>query len=187
MNRIQKTLLLLLLIVALLPILFLLLVARPTTMSHSFLDRLEFNLVGREWFVTAMFWIAVAVAVILLVAMLFIMFYPRARAKFVIKQQNGTLAIKNKAIKGLVETNISEKDFVSQPTVDVNATNKKIKVRIKGDLKRTSALVQKTTEWTTEIRRQIKQLMGNDYNIIVDVKFKNVEKESKNTDTARVE
>lgn len=187
MNRVQKTLLLLLLIVASLPILFLLLVTRPTTMPHSFLDRLQFTLVSHELFVAVMFWIAVAVAVILLLAMLFIIFYPRTRARFVIKQQNGTLAIKNKAIKGLVETNIAEKDFVSQPTVDVNATKKKIKVRIKGDLKRTSSLVQKTNAWTEEIRRQIQQLMGSGYNIVVDVKFKNVEKESKNTDTARVE
>lgn len=187
MNRFQKLCLVLLIVVTLIPLLFLLLVTRPASQQYSFLNRLQFSLVSHEIFLLTIFWIAAVLTVILLLAVLWVIFYPKAKRDFVIKEQNGRLAVKDRAIKGLVAATVSEKDFVSQPMISVAATKRKIKVLIKGDLKRTSGLVGRTAEWTEEIRQQIRQTVGTDYDIQVEVAYKNLEKDSKPYATARVE
>lgn len=186
MNKIQKFCLVLLMIIAALPLLFLLLVTRSGDQSYSQLNHLQFVLVSHDVFLQSVFWLTTALLVILLIALIVVIFYPRAKSEFTIRERNGRLAIKSRAIKGLVAANLSEEDFVSQPTITVESSRRKIKVMVKGNFKRTSAILQQTAGWTDEVRRQIHSLLGEEYPIQIDVQYQQFEKPKK-YQAARVE
>lgn len=102
------------------------------------------------------------------------------------KEDKGTLSIDKKAIEGLVRTKVSEKEFVDGPKVNVKATKNRINVKIKGRLKRTSALVGKTENLMTEIQQDLQRTLGSSEKVKVDVSYTNYE-EQNTTENPRVE
>ena len=97
------------------------------------------NLFMRQY----MFWVAVVLIALFLIVILVVLFYPKTKTTFVLKEDKGALTIDKKAIEGLVRTKVNEKEFVEGPKVHVKATKNRILIKIKGRLKRTSALVGK--------------------------------------------
>lgn len=133
-----------------------------------------------------LFWAAAVLIIFFLCFILVIIFYPRTKATFVLKEDKGTLSIDKKAIEGLVRTKVSEKEFVDGPKVNVKATKNRISVKIKGRLKRTSALVGKTENLMTEIQQDLQRTLGSSEKVKVDVSYTNYE-EQNTTENPRIE
>ncbi|WP_159723201.1 alkaline shock response membrane anchor protein AmaP [Enterococcus sp. CSURQ0835] len=126
-----------------------------------------------------LFWAAVVVLILLLIALLVIIFYPKTRNQFMLKNNQGKLLVDKKAIEGLVQTSIDQNDFVDTPKVNVKATKNKIKINVKGQLKKTSSLIAQTERWATGVEQQIKNLLGSGEKVAVNVNFTSFEDEKR--------
>ena len=76
--------------------------------------------------------------------------------------------------------------IIFYPKVNVKATKNRISVKIKGRLKRTSALVGKTENLMTEIQQDLQRTLGSSEKVKVDVSYTNYE-EQNTTENPRVE
>lgn len=133
------------------------------------------------------FWISLAFVVLLLLAILVFIFYPKVKRSFILSSEGGVLTLDKKAIEGLVRSKVNTKEFVSEPKVDVQATKNKIRVKVKGQLKRTSSLINRTEILMEEIRQELQQVLGPDEKITVEVKYDHLEKNNQGTAHPRVE
>lgn len=138
-----------------------------------------------QWAVQYFFWVALAIAILLILGILMILFWPRATKDFSHKVDKGTLNVSQKAIEGFVFSSVAKENFVQSPKVVVHATKRKLAVAVKGQLRRTSNLLDQEEQWTKRLEQQLKQLLGIERNIKVNVKFQSTEKQSE--PTSRVE
>ncbi|KPG68722.1 alkaline shock response membrane anchor protein AmaP [Enterococcus sp. RIT-PI-f] len=129
------------------------------------------NLFMRQY----MFWVAAVFIILFLIVILVVLFYPKTKTTFVLKEDKGTLTIDKKAIEGLVRTKVSDKEFVEGPKVSVKATKHRLLIKIKGRLKRTSALVGKTENLMAEIQQDVQRVLGSSEKIKVEVNYANFE------------
>lgn len=118
-------------------------------------------------------------------AILVMLFYPNSQQNFTLQSDGGRLTLEKKAIEGLVRAKLSTRDFVEKPKVTVHATKNKIQVKINGQLRRTSSLINQTETLTTEIRQELQQLLGQ-RQVHVDVTFTDWQKSQPATDHSRV-
>ena len=139
------------------------------------------NSLANYYFRQYLFWIALAVTVILLIVILVLIFYPRVKQTFVLKEDKGRLSLDKKAIEGFVRSKLRGVGFVSSPDVKVRATKNKIKVKVKGQLTRTSSLIGKTNALMTEIQNDLQEILGSQEKIKVNVAYKTFDEEEKNT------
>lgn len=65
-------------------------------------------------------------------------------------------------------------------------TKNRIRVKIKGDLKRTSDLYGRNELLIEEIRNELKRLIGVSQKVTIDVKYQGYSEEKTNSETARV-
>ncbi|SET54683.1 hypothetical protein SAMN04487821_114101 [Enterococcus malodoratus] len=153
--------------------------------------RTEFlrNSLSNDYFRQYLFWIALVFTVLLLIFILVLIFYPKVKQTFVLKEGKGRLSLDKKAIEGFVRSKTQKVGFVSSPDVKVRATKNKIKVKVKGQLNRTSAHVEKTEELMKDIQRELQEILGSREKIKVDVAYKSFDDgEDKYTaDRSRVE
>ena len=91
------------------------------------------------------------------------------------------LSLDKKAIEGFVRSKLRGVGFVSSPDVKVRATKNKIKVKVKGQLTRTSSLIGKTNALMTEIQNDLQEILGSQEKIKVNVAYKTFDEEEKNT------
>ncbi|MFT0131477.1 alkaline shock response membrane anchor protein AmaP [Candidatus Enterenecus avicola] len=140
------------------------------------------NLFMRQY----MFWVAVVLIAVFLIVILVVLFYPKTKTTFVLKEDKGALTIDKKAIEGLVRTKVNEKEFVEGPKVHVKATKNRILIKIKGRLKRTSALVGKTENLMAEIQQDVQRVLGSSEKVKVEVNYANFE-QNETPENPRVE
>lgn len=114
--------------------------------------------------------------------------YPKVKQTFVLKEEKGRLSLDRKAIEGFVRTKTQNVGFVASPDVKVRATKNKIRIKIKGQLNRTSAHIGKTETLMKEIQQELQEILGSQEKIKVDVAYKSFDDEQdKNTaDHSRV-
>ncbi|MGX7200187.1 alkaline shock response membrane anchor protein AmaP [Enterococcus nangangensis] len=139
------------------------------------------------YFQQYLFWISLAFAILLLIAILLFIFYPRVKRSFVLTEAGGKLTLDKRALEGLVRTKVKTKEFVTEPKVDVQATKNKIKVKVKGQLKRTSSLIGRTGTLMEEIRQELQQVLGSSEKIAIEVKYVDIEKQNQVKRQPRVE
>ena len=81
-----------------------------------------------------------------------------------------------------------EDEFIHSPKVNVKATKNKIAVNVKGELKRTSALIGKTGTLMKEIENEVQHILGTKEPVKVSVKYTGFEEPAKRSnDRKRVE
>ncbi|MEY8444607.1 alkaline shock response membrane anchor protein AmaP [Enterococcus ratti] len=139
------------------------------------LERLRFFVATNNYFQYYLFWAAVVFAILVLILLFVVLFYPKSKGTFVLKQNTGQLTLDKKAIEGLVRSQLHEEEFVSTPRIRVRSTKNKIYVHVKGDLKRTSSLIGKTSMLMQDIERQVKRVLGTEQNIAVAVTYSGYE------------
>lgn len=152
------------------------------------LDRFRFFVITNYYMQQYLFWSAVIFAILVCILLLVVLFYPKSKGTFVLKQQGGTLTLDKKAIEGLIRSHLQEEEFVRSPKVKIRSTKNKINIHIKADLKRTSSLVGKTSALMREIEQKVINVLGTEQNIGVAVTYSGYE-EQKNRDNknSRVE
>ena len=67
------------------------------------------------------------------------------------------------------------------PKVNVIATKNKLKVNVRGQLKKTSALIDRTDNWAKGMEKQKHQLLGSKENLSINVKFYSIDSDSSKT------
>lgn len=131
-----------------------------------------------------LFWVALVISILLLIFILVLVFYPKAKQSFVLSEDGGKMSIDPKAIEGLVRSHLNEKEFVSSPKVKVIATKNKIKINVKGQLKRTSSLIGRTNELMANIQQEVQHTLGSQEKVKVHMTYTNFENE-KNSSTQK--
>lgn len=146
------------------------------------------NSLTNEYFRQYLFWIALAFTVILLLFILFLIFYPKVKRTFVLKEDRGRLSLDKRAIEGFVRSKINGAGFVASPEVKVRATKNKIKVKVKGQLNRTSSHIGKTEALMNEVQTELQEILGSREKVKVDVAYQSFEEEQNATENrSRVE
>ena len=95
-------------------------------------------------------WVALVLLGIMLFLFLFILLFPRRKGTFELKEEQGKLVLHRKAIEGFVRSSLQDSDFLEAPTIRVKATKRRIKVNVKGTLKRTADLIGQTEAWSKQ-------------------------------------
>ncbi|WP_165005977.1 MULTISPECIES: alkaline shock response membrane anchor protein AmaP [unclassified Enterococcus] len=152
------------------------------------LERFRFFSITNVYVQQYVFWLAVAFAILTIILLLVLIFYPKTIGSFLLKREDGELVLDKKAIEGLVLSHLQQEEFIHAPKVNVKATKNKIAVNVKGELKRTSALIGKTGTVMKEIEQEIKHVLGDQENVKVAIKYTGYEQPNKKTsDQSRVE
>lgn len=139
------------------------------------------------YFQQYLFWIALFFAVLLVILIFVLLFYPRVKQTFVLEENKGRLSLDKKAIEGFVRSKIKGVGFVDSPKVKVRGTTRKINVYINGQLTRTSSIIGKTEALMEDIRTDLQQILGPEEKVKINVTYKEYEKEEKANRAARVE
>lgn len=114
--------------------------------------------------------------------------YLKTIGNFLLKHGDGELTLDKKAIEGMVRSHLHEDEFIHSPKVNVKATKNKIAVNVKGELKRTSALIGKTGTLMKEIENEVQHILGTKEPVKVSVKYTGFEEPAKRSnDRKRVE
>lgn len=150
------------------------------SLSFYFLPFTEYTFIGSSMS-QFLFWISVFLLILLFISLLVILFYP-IESSFIQKNKNtGKIAIQKKAIENFVLIMAKEEPFIVDPTVKVAIKKKKIKIYVKGKLRKAFQTMEKQTAFTRKINADLNELFGIEHTIITDVIFKNYH--GKNTDT----
>ena len=143
---------------------------------------------SNEYVQQYLFWVAVFFVILLLLLIVGLIFYPKSTQTFLLKEDAGRVSLEKKAIEGFVRSKLNETEFVESPKVKVHATKRKIKVMVKGELKRTSSLLSKTEAVMVEIQNELQQLLGSQEKVNVEIVYSSYEKSGKPSEHfARVE
>jgi len=145
---------------------------------------LQLFILGNNYFGTFIFGLTFFLFIAFLVILLLVIFYPKSTNYLEVKTENGDLTITKRAIEGF------KADFVKSPKVNAHLYKKTVKIRVSGDIKRTSDLIGKQEAWARSLEMQLKNLLGVQQSIAVHVKLKNTAERQANDasdrETARV-
>lgn len=171
MNKVLKTILIIFSLVLL--SIFLSVVAIYYFIASNPLDfsSLQQFVLTNEYAQLYLFWVAAALAILTVIGIFVILFYPKRVTKFVLKEQRGKLALDKRAIEGYVRTSIKQEDFMDNPKVNVAATKNKIRVNVRGQLKKTSGLVGQTDHWAKNVETKLRDLLGPEEKVSIKVKL----------------
>lgn len=135
-----------------------------------------------------LFWVALVFAIVLLIGILVLIFYPKVKQTFVLKEEKGRLSLDKRAIEGFVRSKLQGMGFVASPNVKVRATKRQIKVKVKGQLTRTSSLIGKTNTLMAEIQQELQEILGSQEKVKVNVAYTSYEEYKEPTENrSRVE
>lgn len=152
------------------------LINTPLLLSEK-LGRFIYFMVTNDYWRQYTFWVALVFSIVTVILFFIVLFYPKYKSTFVLKQKNGKLTLERKAIEGIVRSNLHEKEFIGSPKIKVNATKNKINVHVKGELKKTSSLVGKTNNLIQEIKEQLIQVLGARQDIRIYVTYNECHKQ----------
>ena len=177
MNKGLKAILIIILLILLsifLPIIAIYYFVASKSLDLTSLQRLVLT---NEYIQSYLFWAAVVLAILTVVILL----YPKRVSTFILKEQRGALALDKRAIEGYVRTSLKQENFMDTPKVNVIATKNKLKVNVRGQLKKTSALIDRTDNWAKGMEKQIHQLLGSKEKFSINVKFYSFDSDSSKT------
>lgn len=132
---------------------------------------------GNVFLLQMLFWMSMVLGICSILLFLYYIFYPKSESQFVVPDSGGALTIDKKAIEGLTKSSLNEKNFVASPKVKVKAVRKKLHIKVIGELKKTSDLLNQEEVWKNQLRNEIKNLLGDNKGITIDVDFRDLYKE----------
>lgn len=133
------------------------------------------------------FWAALILFVVALVALLVVSFWPRTRSELLLQSKGDTLALNKSAIEGVVKSVVETNDYMTNPKVSVKLHKKKFKVHLKGDIIPRTAVAEKAELLKAEVVRSLKEFVGLNYPIKFTVEVTQARKPKSQSSTARVE
>jgi hypothetical protein len=122
------------------------------------------------------FWACVGFALLTIIGLFVIFFFPKRSDQLVIQQETGELVIQKRALEHFVLTQVEQAKFVHSPTVKVKITKNKVRVMIRGEMKQTAAILQQQEALVGEISGKLQTLFGVTHDIQTEVTLKDSEK-----------
>lgn len=131
-------------------------------------------------------WAAVVFFVIVFLAILVVMFFPRRYSEVELADNNGKLKLKKSAVEGYVKSLVQSEGLMKNPNVTANLYKKKFKVDVKGQVIPRSNIIANTEQLKKDLETGLKAFFGVEHNVDFSVKVKDVVEE-KALKTSRVE
>lgn len=133
-----------------------------------------------EFIPVYLFWGNTILAVILIIALLIIAFYPRTYIDIELPTHGGKLTLKRSAIEGLVREKVLENDFLKSPRINVTLYKKKINIDVKGEIIPRVEIAEKSRLLEQEIIDSLKLFFGVDQPVKIKVEVNALNKETNN-------
>lgn len=133
-----------------------------------------------EYIPVYLFWGNAILAVILIIALLIIAFYPRTYIDIELPTHGGKLTLKRSAIEGLVREKVLENDFLKFPRINVTLYKKKINIDVKGEIIPRVEIAEKSRLLEQEIIDSLKLFFGVDQPVKIKVEVNALNKETNN-------
>lgn len=162
-------------LVALLLLTFLLPVIWDQTTTIRPLSIFKWQILLPQFLNQYLLWFAITLSILLVVGILVVIFYPKDKQTFILQEGKDTLKIQKKAIEGLVDVHLNQRDFINKPQIKIKAVRNKMIIKIKGELARTSDLISRMDHFTNDIKADIIHILGHGKDYIVNVDFSKVE------------
>ncbi|TCD45934.1 alkaline shock response membrane anchor protein AmaP [Streptococcus sp. X16XC17] len=133
------------------------------------------------------FWGALIFAVIALLVVIAVIFYPRTYTEVELADgKTGTLLLKKSAIEGYVKTIVRESGYMKSPSVKATLYRKKFKVKVAGKVVPRVAVLEKTSQLSLDIQNGLNEFFGVSKQVDFTVDVKHIEEKKKAT-SGRVE
>ena len=139
----------------------------------------EYPLVG-NWLPEITFYLAGSIFIVLFVLMFVTIFYPKKFSQFKFKKIDGVLRISKKAVEGVIFEALTTEKLMKNPNVKATMSQRKIKIKVKGDFQIVSDLYGKTDHWSKNLETQLHELIGPDVKISIKIKFEKPRSENNN-------
>ncbi|WP_071130618.1 alkaline shock response membrane anchor protein AmaP [Enterococcus timonensis] len=168
-----KKVVLIILLLLLLTVLLSVLLGHPQVFGYHlwWTPMIQSSIVG-----SYLFWVSLIFVGLVLLSIIAILFYPRFKEQFILKNESGTLTLDRRAIEGLVRTELNQENFVDQPKVKVQATRNMINIRVAGQIKRTSQVVNHAEDWMMTVQQKVQAIVGSEQKIRVHIRFEDTER-----------
>lgn len=173
MSRAQKTLWLIVDLLILMVFLTVVLIYFQVSNWPLNIEGIQLFLLDNYYFSLVIFWFSLFACVAFILIAFILIFYPKSTSYLEIKNETGTLTLTKKAVEGFIQSSLNTKDFIGSPKVNATLLKKKIKVKVTGDIKRTSGLVNKQKEWSQATEANLKRLLGVEQPIEIQIKLVN--------------
>lgn len=138
----------------------------------------DYPAVGR-YAVPILFWLSALFLILTVVLLLVVIFYPKKSSTLTIHHENGNLNIQKKAIENFVLKIVEKEPFVRNPNVKVKMYQKKVRIKISGDLRQTMSIPEKQQALVDEVKSEVSALMGTTDNIRTEVYLQDFANDSK--------
>lgn len=136
------------------------------------------------------FWGALVLFVIVLLAILVVLFYPRRYTEYKLADKTGKLMLKKSAIEGFVKTEVLKTGLIKSPSVTAHLYKKKVKVDVKGLLTSRTNVPEQLEHIQSDVELGLKEFSGLEKKMNTRVFVKQVEEENvgnAKTNKSRVE
>lgn len=124
-----------------------------------------------------LFWGNIVLTVILIIALIVILFYPRTYMDVQLTSNNGDLTLKKSAIEGFVAEKVKENDYLKNSKIAVSLFKNKIKIDIKGEIIPRVEVAQKAQVLEQEIIEGLKSFFGLEHTVKLKVKVNTLSKD----------
>lgn len=162
--------------------------------ENQFAVALPFNLIAMDNYPLIgsqisvfLFWASIGFAILAIIALFVVIFFPKQTSTLVIPSETGELVIQKKAIENFVLQIVEKEPFMENPSVKVKMLKRKIKVDVNGKMRRVMAVPEKQNALVADINTELRNLMGVRSHVETSVKLKDTAKEKQSNDeSARV-
>ncbi len=138
-----------------------------------------------EYMPMYLFWGNAILAIILILALIIVAFYPRTYVDFTLSTHGGKLNLKRSAIEGLVREKVIENDYLKSPNIDVILHKNRIDVDVKGEIIPRVDIAEKAQVLEQEIVESLKLFFGIEQPLKIKVEVNAINKEA-NSKRSRV-
>jgi uncharacterized alkaline shock family protein YloU len=125
-----------------------------------------------------LFWGYTVLSILLVLALIIILFYPRTYLELNLSEKGGTLIVKRSAIEGLVREKVIEYDYLKFPNIDVTLHKHKIEIDVKGEIIPRVEVTQKAQLLEQEIVEALQNYFGLEQKIKIDIEVNNVSRKT---------
>ncbi len=129
-----------------------------------------------EWYLIA---ISTVFLLILIIFLLFVLFWPVQRYFILIHKRDGQVKVTSKAINGYITNSLADIPFINKAKVESKLTNRKIKIKISGNLGNGENVNTVLENYLEELKNNLGQMLGIEQKPKIKIKFVNYQNPDK--------
>ncbi|MEY8458506.1 alkaline shock response membrane anchor protein AmaP [Lactococcus ileimucosae] len=137
----------------------------------------QFLYIG-EYVPAYLFWGNVVLALVLILALVITIFYPRTYIDITLSTQSGKLTLKRSTIEGLVREKVIENNYLKFPRIHVVLYKNRIEIYVKGEIIPRVEVTKKAQLLEQEIVDYLKVFFGLEQPLKIKVKVNAIEKKA---------